>query len=157
MAKWVGCRRGRNAMPATEVLLDSNVLIYALSDSPDEKSKRDVALGLIASEEFGTSYQILMETWVVATRKMKRPVAPEKVLAFLERILLFPCAGGSPGLYRDAVRISLRYGVHPYDGAVLAAALELGAQRVYSEDMAHGQEYDGVQVLNPFRARVRGT
>lgn len=139
-------------MPAAEVLLDSNVLIYALSDSPDEKSKRDVALGLIAGEEIGTSYQVLMETWVVATRKMKKPVSPEKVLAFLERILQFPVAGGSPALYRDAVRFSLRFGVHPYDGAILAAARELGAERVYSEDMSHGQVYDGVLVLNPFRA-----
>jgi predicted nucleic acid-binding protein len=33
---------------------------------------------------------------------------------------------------------------------MLAAARELEAPVVYSEDMSHGQDYDGVRVLNPF-------
>ena len=77
-------------MPVAEVLLDSNVLVYALSDAPDERAKRDRAASLLAAEDFGTSYQVLMETWVVATRKTERPVAPAKVSAFLERLLVFP-------------------------------------------------------------------
>lgn len=138
-------------MPAADVLLDSNVLLYALSNAPEERVKRDRAANLIATESFGTSYQVVMETWVVATRKMERPVKAEKVAAFLEKILVFPCAQGTPGLYRQAVRLAHRYGVHPYDAAVLAAAHELGAHTVYSEDLSHGQDYDGVKVINPFR------
>ena len=138
-------------MPAADVLLDSNVLLYALSDAPVERAKRDRAVELIATEDFGTSYQVLMETWVVATRKMKRPVAPGKVAEFLDRILAFPCVDGSAGIFREAIQISQRYGLHPYDGAILAAARELGASRVLSEDMAHGQDYGGVTVINPFR------
>jgi predicted nucleic acid-binding protein len=42
--------------------------------------------------------------------------------------------------------------MHPYDAAIVAAAQELGATRVYSEDMSHGQNYDGVEVINPFRS-----
>ena len=137
-------------MPAAEALLDSNVLLYALSGAPEERPKRECAAGLIASENFGTSYQIVMETWVVATRKMERPIMEEKVAAFLERILVFPCVPGTPDLYRRAVRLAQRYGIHPDDGAILAAAQELGAQTVYSEDLSHGQTYDGVKVVNPF-------
>jgi len=139
-------------MPAADALLDSNVLLYALSSAPDERVKQQQAEQLLASEEFGTSYQVLMETWVVATRKMERRVEPEKVAAFLEQILAFPCVHGTPGLYRQAVRLAVRYRVHPYDAAILAAAQELGARRVYSEDMSHGQIYDGVAVINPFRS-----
>jgi predicted nucleic acid-binding protein len=138
-------------MPAADVLLDSNVLVYALSDAPEERAKRDRAAFLIARENFGTSHQILMETWVVATRKMEQPVAPAKVAAFLERILVFPCVAGTEGLYRQAFRLADRYGIHPYDAAILAAAHELGARHLLSEDLAHGQDYDGVQVVNPFR------
>jgi predicted nucleic acid-binding protein len=137
-------------MPAAETFLDSNVLLYSLSDAPEERAKRERAKDLIATEDFGTSYQVLMETWVVATRKMAKPVRAEKVAAFLEKILAFPCAFGTAGLYRQAFRLSQRYGVHPYDAAILAAAQELGASRVYSEDMANGQSYDHVEVLNPF-------
>jgi len=41
---------------------------------------------------------------------------------------------------------SIRY----YDAAIVAAARELGAGTLYSEDLSHGQEYDGVKVVNPF-------
>jgi hypothetical protein len=47
----------------------TGVLLYALSGAPEERPKRECAAGLIANENFGTSYQILMGTWVVATRK----------------------------------------------------------------------------------------
>ena len=32
----------------------------------------------------------------------------------------------------------------------LAAAVELGCTTLYSEDLNHGQSYDGVRVVNPF-------
>lgn len=138
-------------MPAAKAFLDSNVLVYALSDAPGERRKRDLALGCVATEDFGTSYQVLLETWVVATRKMAKPVAPTKVAAFLERILIFPCVPGTDALYRQAIRLAAKYAIHPYDAAILAAAQELGAERVLSEDLSDGQDYEGVRVVNPFR------
>lgn len=138
-------------MPAAEVFLDSNVLVYAMSDAPQERAKRDRAAGLIAREDFGTSYQVLMETWVVAVYKMERAVAPERAAAFIERILVFPCAHGTEALYREAVILSSRYGIHPYDAAIVAAASTLDARVLYSEDLNDGQVYDGVRVVNPFK------
>jgi predicted nucleic acid-binding protein len=138
-------------MPAAEVFLDSNVLIYAMSDAPGERPKRDRASALIALEDFGTSYQVLMETWVVASYKMEKRVAPEKIAAFLEKILVFPCAPGTEALYRKAFVLAARYRIHPYDAAIVAAAGELKARILYSEDLNHGQEYDRVTVVNPFK------
>jgi predicted nucleic acid-binding protein len=139
-------------MPAAEVMLDSNVLVYALSDAPPERKKRNTAATLLAEQDFGTSYQVLMETWVVATRKMARPVPEEKVAVFLDRVLAFPCVPGAADLYRQAFRLSRRYEIHPYDAAIIAAAQELGAHTLYSEDLSDRQEYDGVKVVNPFLA-----
>lgn len=34
--------------------------------------------------------------------------------------------------------------------AIIAAAKQLGAGTLCSEDLSHGQWYDGVQVVNPF-------
>jgi predicted nucleic acid-binding protein len=51
---------------------------------------------------------------------------------------------------QGAARLSVRFRIHYYDAAILAAAKELGAHTVYSEDMSHGQDYDGVKVVNPF-------
>ena len=139
-------------MPAAEVMLDSNVLIYALSDAPPERKKRNTAATLLAEQDFGTSYQVLMETWVVATRRMAKPVPEEKVAVFLDRVLAFPCVPGAADLYRQAFRLSRRYEIHPYDAAIVAAAQELGAHTLYSEDLSDGQEYDGVKVINTFLA-----
>jgi predicted nucleic acid-binding protein len=139
-------------MPAAEVMLDSNVLVYALSDAPSERKKRNTAATLLAEQDFGTSYQVLMETWVVATRKMAKPIPEQKVAVFLDRVLAFPCVPGAADLYRQAFRLSRRYEIHPYDAAIVAAAQELGAHTLYSEDLSDGQEYDGVKVLNPFLA-----
>ena len=140
-------------MPAAEVMLDSNVLIYALSAAPGERHKRERATELLANEDFGTSYQVLMETWVVATRKMAQPIPANEILAFLEKLLVFPCVFGTPGLYHQAVRLVSRHGIHPYDAAIVAAAHELGASVLYSEDLNHGQTYDEVKVINPFRTK----
>lgn len=75
----------------------------------------------------------------------------QRVAAFLERLTVFPCVAGTPGLFHQAFRLSQRYQVHPYDAAILAAAAELDATTVYSEDLNHGQSYDGVRVVNPFK------
>ena len=139
-------------MPAAEVMLDSNVLVYALSDAPSERNKRNTAATLLAEQDFGTSYQVLMETWVVATRKMAKPVSEQKVAVFLDRVVAFPCVPGTPDLYRQAFRLSRRYKINPYDAAIVAAAQELGAHTLYSEDLSDEQQYDGVKVVNPFLA-----
>jgi predicted nucleic acid-binding protein len=134
-----------------EAFLDSNVLLYALSDAPAEAAKQSRAAELIRTLDFGTSYQVLMETWVTATRKFARPVPAKRVAAFLERLTVFPCVAGTPALFHQAFLLSQRYQVHPYDAAILAAAAELGATTVYSEDLNHGQSYGGVKVINPFK------
>lgn len=46
-----------------------------------------------------------MKRWVVATLKMERPASAEKVAAFLEKLLVFPCLLGPSGLYRQAMRL----------------------------------------------------
>ena len=42
------------------------------------------------------------------------------------------------------------------DTSILAASRALGARVLYSEDLSHGQEYEGVTVENPRRAAEPG-
>lgn len=137
-------------MPVAEALLDSNVLVYALPRAPEEPAKQARARALIAETQFGLSFQVLQEVFVTATRKLAAPLAPAAALRFLQPFLAFPVVEGTVGLFEEAARLSGRYQLHYYDAAILAAAKELGAAVVYSEDLSHGQEYDGVKVINPF-------
>jgi predicted nucleic acid-binding protein len=38
-----------------------------------------------------------------------------------------------------------------WDNAIIAAAGALGCRELYFEDMSHGQQIDGVMIVNPFR------
>ena len=38
-----------------------------------------------------------------------------------------------------------------WDSAIIAAAQALGCQELYTEDMSHGREVEGVLIVNPFR------
>jgi len=50
-----------------------------------------------------------------------------------------------------ALDVRERYGFSWYDSLIVAAALAAGCQRLYSEDMQHGQLIDGqLSVINPF-------
>ena len=53
-------------------------------------------------------------------------------------------------LFYWATGIKERFGLSYWDAAILAAAQMLGCEAVYSEDMSHQEDYDGIQVINPF-------
>jgi len=137
---------------SVEVVLDSNVLIYAVSSHRPERHKRQRAEELIAAP-FGVSGQILQEFFVNATRKIKIPLAPEAALEWVKRLELQPFISVDAPLIRRGIAISIRYQIHYWDGAILAAAEALGATTLYSEDLSHGQNYGSVRVVNPFLAQ----
>jgi predicted nucleic acid-binding protein len=43
-----------------------------------------------------------------------------------------------------------RYRISYWDAAIIEAARAAGCRDVLSEDLQHGQNYDGVRVANPF-------
>ena len=50
----------------------------------------------------------------------------------------------------DAFNLAERHGLQTYDAIILAAAASAGCDMLYSEDMQHGFEWNGVLVVNPF-------
>jgi predicted nucleic acid-binding protein len=52
---------------------------------------------------------------------------------------------------RSALRIRKTHGFSFWDSAIVAAALALGCDRIYTEDLAHGQMVDGLAIIDPFR------
>ena len=73
-------------------------------------------------------------------------------MKFLEEILPGEIVGLDYALFQEAVRLRDRFQISYWDAAILAAAKRLGATTLYSEDLSDGQNFDGVQVVNPFRA-----
>ena len=133
-------------------VLDTNVPLYAISTDPAEVSKRDIAQRLTTATEWGTSTQLLQEFYVNATRGKKPTLTVEEASEAVDLMIdMHPCAGMHASTIQQAIRIRQRYQISYWDAAVIAAAITLGAKVLYSEDLNHGQIYDGVRVENPFQ------
>ncbi len=130
--------------------LDTNVLASAVSSAPDQAAKKQIALDLVATADFGLSAQVLQELYVTLTRKAARPLPVDRTLALLEDLRRFPLVETDWPLVVAAIEVSLRFGIAYWDGATVAAADRLGATTLYTEDLNHGQLYGEVRAVNPF-------
>ncbi len=135
---------------SVDCFIDTNVLIYAATGTQTDRTKRETALALLASANFGISTQVLQEFYVVATRKARIRMPPHLALEWMEQLDGRPCAVVDPDLVKLAAAISIRYQLSYWDGAILAAAEALGAEVIYSEDLQHNRKYRTVRVENPF-------
>ncbi len=133
-----------------EVFLDTNILVYAATGTQKEKDKREKAFELIEAGGFGVSGQVLQEFYVVVTRKVSRPLSPVLAFGWIEQLDIWPCVPVDAHLVKAGIEMSERYKISYWDGAIVAAAVELGVRRLYSEDLNHGQSYGSVQIINPF-------
>jgi predicted nucleic acid-binding protein len=138
-------------MPAPE-FLDTNVLVYAYD--PGDVSKRRVAQDLVTRAVAGdilVSTQVLAEFAATLLHKMTPAARPEDVVALLDVLGAIRIVIPDGDIVRRAVEVRTKYGVHFYDGMIVAAAERGGCGRIWSEDLNAGQEYFGIEVKNPFR------
>jgi predicted nucleic acid-binding protein len=133
--------------------IDTNVFIYLFDETDDRK--RRVAEGLVRtaleSRSGHISHQVVQETLNVVTRRLPLPMKSADAQRFLEQVLV-PLWQVMPSLalYRRSLEIQDRYGFSYYDSLIVAAALESGCTRLYSEDLQHGQKIEELTVTNPF-------
>jgi predicted nucleic acid-binding protein len=96
--------------------------------------------------------QILQEFYVQATRSTRRDALSHEIaMGLIESWLRFPIAETTLSLVADAFAIKARHQFSYWDCAVIAAARALGCAELFSEDMAHGRDIEGVRIVNPFR------
>ena len=131
--------------------VDTNVLLYALRISPGDERKREIARDLLKRDDLMLSIQVLQEFYAQATR-LSAPGAltHEQAASAVESLTRFPIQDMTLDVVRSALAIRGRFGLSYWDSAILAAARATGCEIVYSEDMSHEQDYDGLRVVNPF-------
>ena len=132
--------------------LDTNILLYSISQNPAESPKRDRALALLDDDSGSLSIQVLQEFYVQATRSSRADAVPHELAAgLIEAWSRFRIQDMTLPVLKTALRIRKAYGFSFWDSAVVAAALALGCDRVYTEDLTHGQVVDGLAFIDPFR------
>jgi predicted nucleic acid-binding protein len=140
---------------SADVFLDSNVLVYASSTDPDEAAKKSLAREILDSRNFGISTQVLQEFYVTVTRKIKRRLQPREAVEFMDSIADRPILAADYKLVLRAIDFEARFGISYWDAAIVAAANELHAKILYTEDLNHEQFYGDVQAINPFVSLAR--
>jgi len=137
-------------MQSADVFLDANILIYACSHAPEDTLKRKRAEELVLTSSFGLSTQVLQEFISNALRKKVLGITEAGVDAALELASRVPVLPVSLELVVKAVTLRRRYQLYYWDATIVAAAQTLGCTTLYTEDLTHGQNFDGVCVVNPF-------
>jgi predicted nucleic acid-binding protein len=133
--------------------VDTNILLYAISQDPDEQDKAARANGLLSAGDVALSVQVLQEFYVQATRDSRADrLTHEQAAALVDAFRRFPVQETNVGVMLAAMSTRQRFGISYWDAAILEAARLLGCEVVLSEDLSDGQDYAGIRVENPFDA-----
>jgi predicted nucleic acid-binding protein len=132
--------------------LDTNILLYSISRHPAEASKRDRAIDLLGRDDGALSVQVLEEFYVQATRATRSDPLPHEIATgLIATWTRFRVQEITLSILTGALEIKAAHGFFYWDSAIIAAARALGCRQLYTEDMAHGLEVEGITVVNPFR------
>ena len=94
--------------------------------------------------------QVLQEFYAAAVTKQRLLMTHDEAVAVIQSLAAFPVCPISRDLVMQAIDCKQRFQISYWDAAIIAAARHLGCLSVYSEDLNHGQIYDGVRIINPF-------
>ena len=132
--------------------VDTNVLLYAISRDTAEQEKAKRANDILAERDLALSVQVLQEFYVQATR-VSRPDAlgHQQAVRLIESFRRFPVQDLTSGIMMAALDTRQRFRLSYRDAAIIEASRAMGCSHVLSEDLDDGQDYSGVQVVDPFR------
>ena len=136
------------------VFLDTNIFVYAfLAGDPRKRAKAiqliEVCLG---SAQGCVSYQVIQEFANVSTRKFAQRFTSEQCKLFIEAAMQpLNRVAFSAELIDAALDLQAETRYSFYDSLVIAAALQAGADVLYTEDLQHNQLIAGtLRIVNPF-------
>jgi predicted nucleic acid-binding protein len=134
-------------MNAKKIFFDTTTLLYLLSS--DSKKADWVSSNLQQSNVI--SVQVLNEFTSASLRKIK--ISHAELDEFLDLFKsIFSVMKLDMETFNTGLMISRQYGYQHYDSMIIAAALESGCERLYSEDMQHRQIINKkLQIVNPFK------
>ena len=131
--------------------LDSNILAYAYDKRyPEKRRTAQQLLKRAMAGQAMVSSQVMSEFAAVLLDKFSPPVESDLLLTILDLLSPIQTIATDHEMVRRAVEAHARYGVHFYDGMIIAAAERGECERILSEDLASNQKYFGITVVNPF-------
>jgi predicted nucleic acid-binding protein len=136
-----------------KVFLDTNIIIYQFDKSNPEKCL--IAQKLIEEtlllQTSVISTQVVQEFLNVALKKFSTSINSKDVDMIIND-LLEPLCMHKPNInfYLKAISLHSKYSLSFYDALIIQAAIDLGCDILYSEDLQDNQIFDGLRIVNPF-------
>ena len=132
---------------------DTNLLVYARDASEPEKQPRahDWVTALWADQCGRTGYQVLSEYYVTVTRKLEPGLSEEEAWNDIKDLFTWEPVAVDETVMQNARAISRRFSLSWWDALIVAAAQASSCQYLITEDLQHGQDIDGLQVVDPFK------
>jgi predicted nucleic acid-binding protein len=133
--------------------LDTNIFVYSFDRSAPAKAGKaeDLITKAIETQKGVVSYQVVQEFFNVALKRFSHPMRvadAEQYLGTVFRPLL--SVHSSASLYGEALRLQAKTGLSWFDSLIVSAALQANCDRIYTEDLQHGQRFGSLLVENPF-------
>jgi predicted nucleic acid-binding protein len=131
--------------------VDTNILIYAHDKSAGSKHTRARKLinELWESGRGVLSVQVLQEMSVNLRRKAARPKSLDQVRALIRDYATWEIVPATARSVLKAIEVEARYRMSFWDAMILVTAEDGGVAVLYFEDLAAGQRYGSILVVNP--------
>ena len=133
-----------------KVFIDTNILIYSYDSAGLEKQKKSREM-LLELEENGIgviSTQIIQEFYVCAVKKLSMPpILAKQIIAKFDN---FEVVTIDHALINDAVDCSILNQMSFWDALVVVSAHSAKCEKLWTEDLNHGQIIKDVKVENIF-------
>jgi predicted nucleic acid-binding protein len=126
--------------------VDTNILLYAISNDPAEGAKSDVARAILESRDLALSVQVIQEFFVQTTRSGRSDaLSSQQALGLIQSFMRFPIQDIGMAVVLLAMATSREFQIPYWDAAIIEAARVMKCDIVLSEDLNHGQDYGGVR------------
>jgi predicted nucleic acid-binding protein len=134
-----------------KVFVDTNIVLYALDRTAGVKHQRarQIMEELWNAGSGVLSTQVLQELCINLGRKTGKAFSLDDRRRVVENYSKWETVVNTAESILRALDIEARYRISFWDALILQAAERAGCALVYSEDMAHGQRYGSMQVVNP--------
>jgi len=131
--------------------VDTNILVYAHDTSAGLKHERARRLleELWNSGQGVLSTQVLQELCINLRRKVRHPLNNDEIRLLIRDYSTWEVAINAPDSVLEALEIETRYQISFWDALIVQAAESSGCSILYSEDLANGQRYGALTVVNP--------
>ena len=134
------------------VFVDTNVFVYRHDGSdPAKQSCAEQWIRLLARGRSGRlSFQVLQELYATLTRDRRLNFDRSEARDIVQMLAVWQPVAVDLSTLERAWFLQDRFSVSWWDALIVAAAQKCECKVLLTEDLQHGQEFGGVQVVNPF-------